>query len=145
MPAQSPIDLAHLIQLSVAPVFLLTGAGTLLNVLGTRLGRVVDRARVLNERIKQAPGDAQAPLRVEFELLLRRRRLVNLAIASTTAASLVICLLIALMFVGFLLDLHSAWLIAVLFPLAMVGFIAGLVLFLRETLLASASVHLDAR
>jgi hypothetical protein len=68
---------------------------------------------------------------------------VNLAITSTTAAMLVICVLIGSMFVGFLLDLHVAILIAVLFPLAMAGFVAALVIFLREVLIASASVHLD--
>lgn len=142
MPAQSPIDLAHLIQLSVAPVFLLTGAGTLLNVLSARLGRVVDRSRVINEKIKVEPA-GEKRLQLEFGVLQQRRRLVNLAIISTTSASLVICVLIASMFVGFLLDLRLSGLIAGLFVLAMLGFVAGLVLFLREALLASSSVHLD--
>src|SRR5438445_7149018 len=99
MAAQTPTDLAHLIQLSVSPVFLLTGAATLLNVLGTRLGRVVDRARVLNEKIKSIPREEQAPLRAEFEVLQHRRRIVNLAITATTAAMLLICVLIGSMFV----------------------------------------------
>jgi len=141
---QTPAELAKLIQLAVAPVFLLTGAGTLLNVLGTRLGRVVDRSRVLNEKIKALAREEQAPLVTEFEMLQKRRRLVNMAIASTVATMLVICVLIASMFVGFLLDLHVSVLIATLFIIAMLGLVGGLVLFLREALLASASVHLDA-
>jgi len=145
MAAQSPIDLAHLIQLSVAPVFLLTGAGTLLNVLGTRLARVVDRARVLNEKIKQLEREQQEHLRAEFALLQTRRRLVNLAITSTTAAMLIICVLIGSMFLGFLLDLRVSGLIAMLFVLAMAGFIAGLVIFLREVLIASGIGHPDVR
>lgn len=136
-------DLAHLIQLAVAPVFLLTGAGTLLNVLGTRLARVVDRSRVLNERLKSLARDQQGPLRGEFAVLQQRRRLVNLSITAITAAALLICVLIGASFLGFLLDLHVSVLIAVLFVFAMAGFIVALLLFLREILLASASVHLD--
>ena len=143
---QSPTDLARLIQLSVAPVFLLTGAGTLLNVLSSRLGRVVDRSRVLGEKLALAPPPDPTLLREEVHVLYRRRRLVNLAIASTTASMLVVCALIASMFIGFLLDLqHVSAVIAALFVVAMLGLLAGLVLFLREALLASASVHLDAR
>jgi hypothetical protein len=141
-PPQSPTDLAHLIQLSVAPVFLLTGAGTLLNVLSARLGRVVDRSRVLNEKLKEG---AEKGVREEFHVLQHRRRLVNLAILSTGAAALTVCILIGSMFLGFLLDLRVSILIAALFVIAMLGFISGLVLFLREALLASGSVHLDVR
>ena len=141
---QTPAELARLIQLSVAPVFLLTGAGTLLNVLGGRLARVVDRSRVINDKLHGLDAEHQRPLRAEFYVLQQRRRLVNMAVASTVTAMLVICILIASLFLGFLLDLRVSALIATLFVFSMLGLLAGLVLFLREALLASASVHLDS-
>jgi len=53
-------EIAHIIQLSIAPVFLLTGVGTLLNVLSGRLARIIDRARVLEQRLEtpELPGSA---------------------------------------------------------------------------------------
>jgi hypothetical protein len=78
MPPETPISaVARVIQLSVAPVFLLTALGTLLAVFSTRLGRVVDRTRVLIERLPAAPEARRVGLEAEIGLLRRRRKLVN--------------------------------------------------------------------
>lgn len=146
MAADSPLaDIAHLIQLSVAPVFLLTAVGTSLGVFSTRLGRIVDRARVLGDRAKAlSPGEAEAA-RAEIQILLRRRRLVNLAITCGTVAALAVAGVIGAAFLGFLLGWKVSWVLATLF-LASVGFLmAALLLFLREVLLAAASVRSEHR
>jgi hypothetical protein len=141
MPGESPIaDVAHVIQLSVAPVFLLTAVGTILGVLSTRLGRVVDRSRVLAERLPGLAAAAREPLDRELELLLRRRHLVNLAIGCGTCAALMVAGVIASAFLGFLLGWKVAWAVAVLFVLAMLFIVAALLLFLREVLIAATSV-----
>jgi hypothetical protein len=140
MPAESPIaDVTHVIQLSVAPVFLLTAIGTILNVLSTRLGRVVDRLRVIEGRLEAVPEAARAPLRGELPLLLRRRRLVQLAITSGTLSALLVSTVIGTAFVGFVAQWRVAGTIAGLFLAAMALFVAALLLFLREVLLAVAS------
>ncbi|HEY7724829.1 MAG TPA: DUF2721 domain-containing protein [Anaeromyxobacteraceae bacterium] len=140
MPAESPIaDVTHVIQLSVAPVFLLTAIGTILNVLSARLSRVVDRYRVVQGRLETASGAAGAPLRDELLLLLRRRRLVQLAITSGTLSALLVSTVIGTAFVGFVAQWRVAGTIAGLFIAAMAFFVAALVLFLREVLLAVAS------
>ena len=100
-------DIARTIQLAVAPVFLLSALGTILGVLTTRLGRIVDRSRVLADRLGGLPEAAQGPIREEMELLAVRRRIVNLAITSGTVAALLVCLLIASAFVGFML--RAGW------------------------------------
>ena len=70
--------MAQVIQLSVAPVFLLAGIAGLLGVLSTRLARIIDRARVIERRIPQAKTDEQrALLRRETKVLWRRVALVN--------------------------------------------------------------------
>lgn len=129
-------DIARVIQLAVAPVFLLTALGTLLAVLGTRLGRIVDRSRVLLDRLPGIPDASRAELREELALLWRRRHLVNLAITSATVAALFVCLLISWMFIGFMLRRDFSLLVALLFVFAMGAFVVALLLFLREILLA---------
>src|SRR6266542_6158124 len=100
VPESSISDVAHVIQLSIAPVFLLTALATTLGVLNARLARIVDRARVLHDRIPARPVPEQGPLRRELGFLARRRRLVNLAITFGVSAALLVCLLIAAAFIG---------------------------------------------
>ena len=133
-------DLAHVIQLSVAPVFLLTAIGTILSVLATRLGRIVDRSRVLRDRLEGTAKEKQTAIRAELALLGRRRHLVNTALTFGTVTALLVCLLIALAFVGYMSHVSVAFILASLFILAMCSFVVALVWFLREVLLAAASI-----
>ncbi|MBI5071164.1 MAG: DUF2721 domain-containing protein [Deltaproteobacteria bacterium] len=146
MAAESPLaDIAHLIQLSVAPVFLLTAVGTSLGVFSTRLGRIVDRARVLGDRAKGlSPAEAEAA-RAEIQVLFRRRRLVNLAITCGTVAALMVAGVIGSAFLGFLLGWKVSWAVATLFLAAVAFLMAALLLFLREVLLAAANVRSEHR
>lgn len=137
-------DVTHLIQLSVAPVFLLTAAGTTLSVLSTRLARIVDRGRVLEEQLSRASPVEAAPMREELATLARRARLVNLALTFGAASALCVCLLITTAFVGFTLDARFAPGIAALFVAATVAFAVALVLFLREVFLAIRHFRLGA-
>lgn len=143
-PSAGPLqDVAHVIQLAVAPVFLLTAAGTLLNVLSTRLARIVDRARVLVDRLPNLDTPRKEAAQHELGLLDARRKLVNMAITFATAAALFVCLLIAFAFTAAMLKLQGSLLVAILFVLAMFGFIGALVLFLREIVLAVSSTRMD--
>ncbi len=139
------IDVAHTIQLSIAPVFLLTAIGTILSVLSSRLARIVDRARVLLDRSAASPEPARARCREELAVLVRRRRFVNLAITSGVCAAIFVCVLIASAFVGSMVGADTSRLVAVLFVAAMLAFVSTLVLFLREVLLAVGSVRIDTR
>ena len=147
MPPQASTvtDLAHTIQLSIAPVFLLTAVGTILGVLSTRLARIVDRARVLHGRLPPQPIAAGDPLLAELALLSRRRRLVNLAITCGVTAALLVCLLIATLFFASLVPANVSVLVAALFVLAMVAIVGALTSFLREIFLASGALDLDVR
>jgi len=146
MPFESPIaDVAHVIQLSVAPVFLLTAVGTILGVLSTRLGRIVDRYRVLVERRGHAGGDARGPIDEEVGLLLRRRRLVNLAITCGTATALLVCTVIAAAFLAYVFHWNASWAVAVLFVVAMAFFVGALLLFLAEVLIAVGTAQVERR
>ena len=139
---QTIYDISHVIQLSVAPVFLLTSIGTILGVMSTRLARIVDRARTLNERLETDPEDKMPPIHAEMRTLSQRRYLVNLAITAGTTSALLVCVSIATVFLGALLKANVAMAVASLFILAMAAFVAALVSFLREIFLAVRSLHL---
>jgi len=136
--------IAHQIQLAVAPVFLLAGIGSIINVLAHRLARVVDRSRSLEaETLGLDPGDGAAA--AELRLLGRRMRVVHLAISCCTASALFVCMVVAILFVADLAKIAFARPIAVLFILAMLLLIAGLILFLYEVGLAMQALRLRRR
>jgi hypothetical protein len=130
------VTVAHTIQLSVAPVFLLTALGTFLGVLNARLTRIVDRGRVLTDRMAPLPEAARAAYRDEMHVLRRRRRSVNFAIGSGVCAAFFVCVLIAFAFVGSIVRMDVSRTVAVLFIAAMLGFVSALLFFLREIALA---------
>ncbi len=130
--------IAHVIQIAVAPVFLLTGIGAILGVLSTRLGRITDRARLLEERIPQIAEEGQRDwLRTHSNLLWRRIRMINWAIRLSVGAALCICLVVVALFVddGWAVDASRA--VAVLFIAAMLLLIGGLLLLLIEVSLST--------
>jgi MFS family permease len=139
-------DITHTIQLAVAPVFLLTALGTLLSVLSTRLGRIVDRARVLVDRMGGYSEPQRARAQHELVTLARRRRLVNRAITSCVIAAVLVCLLIAAAFVSYIVSFDLARFLAGLFIAAITAFTVGLLYFLREILVAvdHASIVTDS-
>ena len=129
-------DIARVIQLAVAPVFLLTAIATMINALNTRLGRIVDRRRVVQERLQTRAADAAAAAQLEIRTLVRRSRLVYYAIFCAVLSALLVCLVVAGAFLGALLGVDLARSVAALFIAAMLAMIAGLGLFLREVYLA---------
>ena len=129
-------DIARVIQLALAPAFLLTGVASLLNVFANRLARIVDRTRVLEIRVE--PGCDGPP---ELEILRRRGELVRWAITMGTGAALFVSLVIGFAFLGFLLGMNFASVVAGLFVAAMVALTLALGLFLREVTLAVGSLE----
>ncbi|TMJ13037.1 MAG: DUF2721 domain-containing protein [Alphaproteobacteria bacterium] len=133
--------IAHLIQLAIAPVFLLAGIGSILNVLATRLARVVDRARSLEAEYGSFDEVERGRAGAELILLDRRMTVVNLAISCCTASALFVCLVVAILFVADLASFEFGKVLALLFILTMVMMIAGLILFLWEIRLAMHSLR----
>jgi hypothetical protein len=135
------IDVARLIQLAVAPVFLLTAVGTMIGVLSTRLGRAVDRSRYLEERLRQMLPEGQKLARDELAVLSRRVRLVYGAMVLAVICALFVGLLIAVAFVDAFIEIDLSKFIGLLFIGAMVAFIFSLLVFLREIFLAVTSAR----
>ena len=129
-------DISNVIQLAIAPVFLLTAIATLINAMNTRLGRIVDRRRVVQNRIDLAGGIVDESCRDEMDHLRRRSRLVYFAMFGIVLSALLVCLVVAGSFLGALLGYEIARSIAALFIAAMLAMIGALSLFLREVYLA---------
>jgi hypothetical protein len=144
--ASSLSDIAHVIQLAIAPVFLLTAIGTVLSVLTGRLARAVDRRRSLMAAVSGVVESGVADLvQQEIAFEVRRIGLMYVAISMAVMSALLVCSLISLAFLDALADWHLGKLIAVLFVLAMVALIGSLSVFLREIFLAVNSPRAPLR
>ena len=133
---QSLSTIAETIQLAVAPVFLLTGVGAILAVMATRFARIVDRYRAL----KETPSERHAQRGAEMDMLLRRSRWVHWAITLSVISELLICIVIAILFLGTEIHFAPARTVSLLFISAMLMLIAGLLCFLREIFLSTGTI-----
>lgn len=141
----APVDtIAASIQLAVTPIFLLTGVGSLLNVLATRLGRITDRARKLEADIPGYPSERRRKAVSELVVLDRRMVVSNWAIALCTCSALLVCCVVAILFIGELFPMRWTGIVAILFIVAMALLIVGLMLFLYEVQIALRSVRIRA-
>ena len=133
---------AHAIQLAVAPVFLLSGIGAMLAVLTNRLSRIIDRGRALEAQLAATSPDRAAHLHAELAALSRRAQLIGRAITLCTVTALLVCTVIATLFVAAFASFDASVPVALFFVAAMVAFFAGLVFFLREIFIATANLRI---
>ena len=131
-------DIGHIVQLAVAPVFLLTGIAAFLGVLSNRLGRITDRARILERRLAAISGDRYTLIEKELTSLWRRINMINKAIRLCTSSALLVCLVVVMLFLSGLFPFDIAVLISI-FIAAMIALIFGLIYFLREVTKATRS------
>jgi hypothetical protein len=143
-PTATPY-VVHAIQLAVAPVFLLSGVGVILTVLTNRLARIIDRARLLEERVQGESAERHAEMHSEMAMLSHRAWMVNIALTLSTACALLVCLVIALLFVGSALRMDMEMVISVMFVTAMAALVGSLSIFLREIYLGTATLRIGRR
>jgi hypothetical protein len=122
-------DVTKAIQLALAPVFLLTGIAGLLNVMTGRLARIVDRGRGLTEGRTGGASVPEESVAREVRNLEQRRRFTSIAITATTAAALLLCTAIVVMFIDVMFHAHLSWVIAALFTASTLALV---VYFMRE-------------
>lgn len=135
-------DVSHVIQLALAPAFLLTGIAGMLNVMTGRLARIIDRGRRLAEQPVQIEASMLGSHAVERDNLERRRYLASAAITACTSAALLVCLVIAVIFLKAMLGIEVKWVVSSLFTLSMIALVVGLGYFLREVHLATKTVRI---
>ena len=134
--------IAQTIQLALAPVFVLVAIGNIMNILSTRLGRVVDRSRVLQELHGTTTGDEHDAVVREIRTVDRRIALISRAILTLVLSGLTIGLCVALLFLEELLDVNLQQIAAAAFILAIGLLMFALTLFMRETRHATAVLRI---
>lgn len=132
---------AHVIQLAVAPVFLLSGIGSMLAVMTSRLSRIIDRARALEDNQNESPGLAEHT-HAELTILSLRAKLIGFSIGLCTLTALLVCAVIAILFLGSFITFNVAVIVSSLFVAAMMTFFVSLLFFLREVFLATGSLRI---
>ena len=141
-PDTSVSAVAQIIQLAVAPVFLLAGIGAFLNVCAGRLSRIVDRARNVEPLLLAARGKEHDRRLDEMRVLDRRMALVSWAIFLSVLAAVLICLVVVLLFAASLTGAHIGTAVALLFIACMISVGLGCAVFLWETRVGSRAVRI---
>ena len=146
MESQTGIaSVSHVIQLSLSPVFLLLGIGSMLSVMTNRLARVVDRARSAEARFQDLAPEEVGYHNEQLSTLSIRAKLINRAITFSTFTALLICAVVAVMFLSAFLQFDASLTVAILFVMAMGSFFSGLVFFLREIFIATAALRIGPK
>ena len=138
-------DITRVIQLAIAPVFMLTAVASIINALLGRLARAVDRRRAVEGMLETSEGEKYADGLVELRLLGRRIQLVLWSIGFAVLSAILVCLLIGTAFMGAYTSLDLSRTVAILFIASVAALTGCLLLFMREVFLAALSVQHNVR
>jgi hypothetical protein len=134
--------IGEVIRLAVAPVFLITGVGTMLALFSSRLARVIDRSLEFERLIATAKDPERVErLRVRLAALAQRGRLLSRAITLATVSGLLVSVVVVLLFLGNALKFGVGYVIGILFTLAMLSLIGSILFFLRDVFVATKSLR----
>lgn len=134
--------IAETIQTALTPVFVLVAIASILNFLTTRLGRVVDRSRDLQQRHGETSGSEHDMIVCEMRVLAKRIELTGNAILMLVLSGLSIGATVVILFLQGFTGTDLEQVVAGVFILSVVLMLVGLVLFLMETREASASLRI---
>ncbi|HEY1314247.1 MAG TPA: DUF2721 domain-containing protein [Steroidobacteraceae bacterium] len=137
------VDIAHLIQIALTPIFLISAIGITLNVLTNRLARIVDRARAIEDEVRESERTHEArDLHETLRVLARRARYINSAITLITLSALFIALVVVMLFVNAFLRWDLSVFIASMFILSMLTLAGALTAFLIEVRIATNTLRI---
>ena len=142
----TPFSVSQLIpvlQTAIGPVILVSGVGLLLLTMTNRLGRVIDRSRILSAELPHETGANIQRIKAQLTILWRRARLIRLAIILAATSALCASLLIIVLFMTALFQLEDAWLIGALFITCMFALIGSLITFIRDIDQSLAALRLE--
>jgi len=139
-------NVAHIIQLALGPVFLISGVGITLSMLTQRLARIVDRARTLEDRREITTNEAKLKIiDKDLRAILRRARYINSAIALSTTSALLIALVVTLLFASEFSPISVGGLIAIMFVSSTVCMSAAFIMFLIEVRIATNTLRIGVQ
>jgi len=140
-PGLSVSTVAEIVRLALAPVFLLSGIGAFLNVLASRLSRIVDRSRDIEPKLLASRGREHDRWIADLKILDRRMSLINWATGLSVTSAILTCLVVILLFAANLIRTRMGSEIAWLFIASMVAIGGAFAVFLVETTIAARAVR----
>jgi hypothetical protein len=143
--AASLDTVAHIIQVALTPIFLLSGLAALLGVFSTRLGHVADQVDQLANTAKTADDAQNVSLCQRLSHLHRRSLLLDFAVVLGAIGATSTCISILTLFVGALRNSAAAEILFLTFGLAIFCTIMALAAFVIEMLMASRGLRAQAR
>ncbi|MGH6798102.1 MAG: DUF2721 domain-containing protein, partial [Roseiarcus sp.] len=133
--SDAPLEsVAHIIQVALTPVFLLSGLAGLLSVFSTRLGRVADKVDHLSDAIETAEGDDAIRLSEQLDYLGKRSLVLDAAVVLGALGGGATCAAVLALFVGFLWQILVARILFAFFGFAIIFTLAALIAFVIEML-----------
>jgi len=143
MPLPSVAQLIPVLQTAIGPTILISGVGLLLLTMTSRLGRAIDRARLLAKELPGVAETERAKISAQLQVLWRRARLIRLAIALAAMSALAAAILIILLFLTALWQMETAWLIGAIFIVCMLCLSGSLVVFIHDVNQSLAALKLE--
>lgn len=140
-PDLSVSTVAEIVRVALAPVFLLSGIGAFLNVLASRLSRIVDRSREVEPRLLSSRGAEHDRWIADLKILDWRMSLISWATGLSVTSAILTCLVVILLFAANLMRTHLGTEIAWLFMASMVAIGTAFAVFLVETTVAARAVR----
>lgn len=136
-------ELIPVLQTAIGPVILISGVGLLILSMTNRLGRAIDRARLIGSQLAQASDSTRPPLEAQLRILWHRAGVIRAAITLAAASALAAALLVILIFIAALTGIDASWFVAGLFTLCMVSLIVSLALFIHDINQSLAALKLE--
>ncbi len=143
MQVTTVAELVPVLQTAIGPVILISGVGLLIVTMTNRLGRIIDRVRLLSAELPQAGLARAAKIVPQIHIFCRRARLIRLAITLVSMSALSAAILIILLFFTAWLQLETAWIIGTLFVICMGSLIGGLIVFIHDINRSLAALKLE--
>lgn len=145
MTHMTPSAVLNAIQLAVAPVFMLTAIAAMIGTVATRLARIIDRARVLEERLASGTQSDEDAAYWELNRLKLRGRICNWSVGLLGVCGMLIVATVMVLFLGETALPRTERLVPWTFLGALGVFVIALVLFLLETFLATHTLRFSKR
>jgi len=139
-------SVAHLIpvlQTAIGPMILISGLGLILLTMTNRLGRTIDRVRILTAELPTATENKSAKISAQLTILWTRARLIRTAIMLSAMSALAAAILIIVIFFTALWQVEAAWLIGTLFILCMLCVIGALIYVIKDINQSLAALKLE--
>jgi len=139
----APSHFLPVIQLAITPVILLSGVGALMLTLTNRMGRIVDRTRVLAGQVHGAAEGERVHFESQLEIMWRRAKLIRSAVMFAGISMLLSCLLVMVIFVDASIHREFGVEMVVFFAASVLSLIAALVAFLRDIVVSLHALHVE--